>query len=134
MSNLHSLLKKSVEQHQRLHHRLSAIEKRLPILDLDATVQASEDMDTLFSALQKTDQEIMAILDADLVAEHGALIEQRLQLGETLMAQYQTILPKLKTRLAGYRAELLKIRHGLRTMSGYSSGQDRRGGIINTSN
>jgi hypothetical protein len=76
----------------------------------------------------------MAILNAELVTEHGDLIEQRLQLGETLMVQYQSILPKLKTRLAGYRAELLKIRHGLRTMSGYSSGRDRTGGIINTSN
>jgi hypothetical protein len=134
MTDLHALLKKSVDQHQRLHTRLTAIEKRLPILDLDATVQASEDMDILFSALQKTDQEIMAVLDAELVTEHGDLIEQRLQLGETLMVQYQTILPRLKTRLAGYRAELLKIRHGLRTMNGYSSGQDRTGGIINTSN
>ena len=134
MSDLHALLKKSVDQHQRLHNRLTAIEKRLPILDLDATVRASEDMDILFSALQKTDQEIMTVLDAELVTEHGDLIEQRLQLGETLMAQYKTILPKLKTRLAGYRAELLKIRHGLQTMNGYSSGQDRTGGIINTSN
>ena len=134
MENFQQLLLQSVVQHRRLHDRLSAIEKRLPILDFESTVKAADDMDALFTAIQMTDQQIMAVLDAEIVAEYSDLIEERLQLGKILQQQYQMILPKLKTRLAGYKAELFKIRHGLQTMGGYTHGATMAGGIIDTSN
>jgi len=134
MKDFQELLRQSVVQHQRLHDRLCAIEKRLPILDLESTVQAADDMDALFTAIQMTDQQILAVMDAEIAAEHSDLIEERLRLGKTLQQQYQMILPKLKTRLAGYKAELFKIKHGLQTMGGYTHGATPAGSIINTSN
>lgn len=134
MSKFHELLQQSVVQHRRLHNRLSAIEKRLPILDLESTVRAADDMDALFTAIQVTDQQILTIMDAEIAAEYSDLIEERMELGQTLLHQYQMILPKLKTRLAGYKAELFKIKHGLQTMGGYVHGSAVAGGIINTSN
>ena len=134
MEDFQQLLRQSVVQHQRLHDRLSAIEKRLPILDLESTVQAADDMDALFTAIQMTDQQILAVMDAEIAAEHSDLIEERLRLGRSLQQQYQMILPKLKTRLAGYKAELFKIKHGLQTMGGYTHGSTMAGGIIDTSN
>ncbi len=133
MKDFQELLRQSVVQHQRLHVHLSAIEKRLPILDLESTVQAADDMDALFSAIQLTDQQILAVMDAETAAEHSDLIEERLQLGKTLQQQYQKILPKLKTRLAGYKAELFIIKHGLQTMGGYIHGTAAAGAIIDTS-
>ncbi len=134
MKDFQKLLRQSVVQHQRLHDRLRAIEKRLPILDLESTVQAADDMDALFTAIQLTDQQILTVMDAEIAAEHSDLIEERLQLGKTLQQQYQMILPKLKTRLAGYKAELFKIKHGLQTMGGYTHGATAAGSIIDTSN
>ena len=134
MEDLQQLLRQSVIQHQRLYDRLRVIEKKLPILDLESTVQAADDMDALFTAIQMTDQQILAVMDAEIAAEHSGLIEERLRLGRSLQQQYQMILPKLKTRLAGYKAELFKIKHGLQTMGGYTHGSTMAGGIIDTSN
>ncbi len=134
MTTFHQLLQQSVLQHQRLYTRLLAIEKRLPLLDLEATVQAADDMDTLFTAIQVTDQQILTSLNAEIAAEYNDLIEERMELGKNLLKQYEMILPKLKTRLAGYKAELFKIRHGLQTLSGYTHGTPTAGGIIDTSN
>ena len=134
MKDFQQLLRQSVIQHRRLHDRLSAIEKRLPILDLESTVQAADDMDALFTAIQVTDQQILTSMDVEIAKEYSDLIEERMKLGKTLLQQYALILPKLKTRLAGYKAELFKIKHGLQTMGGYSHGTVPAGGIIDTSN
>jgi len=134
MSTLHELLQRSVAQHRQLHDRMTAIEKRLPILDLESTIKASDDMDMLFLAIQNTDQQILAIMDADSASRHIDLIEQRMELGRILLDQYKSITPKLKTRLAGYKAELFKIRHGIQTMGGYAPPPSKAGRIINTAN
>ena len=134
MEDIQQLLHQSVIQHQRLYDRLRVIEKRLPILDLESTVQAADDMDALFTAIQMTDQQILAVIDAEMAEEYRDLLEERLRLGKTLQQQYQIILPKLKTRMAGYKAELFKIKHGLQTIGGYGHGTVMTGGIIDTSN
>lgn len=133
MADLHELLKQSVAQHQQLHERLSAIEKRLPLLDLESTARATIDLDILFKAIQHTDEQVLIGLKPMDTDQYKDLIEQRLKLGRTLVAQYEEITPKLQTRLAGYKAELLKIRHGLQTMGGYANPTAKAGGLINTS-
>jgi len=134
MTDLRELLEQSVAQHQQLHQRLTAIEKRLPLLDLESTVQATSDLEYLFRKIQQTDQQILAGLKPMDTDQYTDLIEQRLELGQTLVDQYEKITPKLQTRLAGYKAELLKIRHGLQTMGGYANPSAKAGGLINTSN
>ena len=133
MADLRELLEQSVVQHQQLHERLAAIEKGLPLLDLESTVQATSDLDCLFKKIQNTDQQVLANLKPMDTDQYIDLIEQRLELGQTLVRQYEKITPKLQTRLAGYKAELLKIRHGLQTMGGYTNPSAQGGGLINTS-
>jgi len=133
MADLRELLEQSVVQHQQLHERLAAIEKGLPLLDLESTVQATSDLDCLFKKIQNTDQQVLANLKPMDTDQYIDLIEQRLELGQTLVRQYEKITPKLQTRLAGYKAELLKIRHGLQTMGGYANPSAQGGGLINTS-
>jgi hypothetical protein len=134
MKNLRKLLEQSVTQHQQLHQCLTAIEKRLPLLDLESTVQATSDLDYLFNEIQKTDQQVLVDLKPMETDQYIHLIHQRLELGQTLVSQYERITPKLQTRLAGYKAELLKIRHGLQTMGGYANSGAPTGGLIDTSN
>ncbi len=134
MSSLRELLKHSLQQHQQLFDRIAAVERRLPILDLESTVQATHDLDHLFLEIQNTDQEIIATLhsvDTDLFSD---LLEKRLEMGRNVVGQYQKITPKLQTRLAGYKTELFKIKHGLQTMSGYTQSSSQTGRLINTSN
>ena len=134
MSSLRELLEHSVHQHQRLCERITAIERRLPLLDLESTVQATHDLDHLFLEIQTTDQEIIATLNSSDTDLFSDLLEKRLELGRNVLVQYQKITPKLQTRLAGYRTELFKIRHGLQTMSGYAPSSSKTGRLINTSN
>ncbi len=134
MTNLRKLLEQSIAQHRRLEAYITAIEKRLPLLDFEATSQATNDLNSLFQEIQSTDQQLMDGLRPLDTDHYTDLIEQRMELGKTLVDQYKKITPKLQTRLVGYKAELLKIKHGLQTMGGYSAQSSRSGGIINTSN
>ena len=134
MATLRELLEQSVAQHRKLQAYITAIEKRLPLLDFQATSRATTELNFLFQEIQATDQQLLAGLGPMDTDNYIDLIEQRVKLGKSLVDQYEKITPKLQTRLVGYKAELLKIRHGLQTMGGYSAQSSRAGGIINTSN
>ena len=134
MTDLRKLLSRSVEQHQQLYNCLRGIEKRLSLLDLESTVEATVELENRFNRIQHTDREILSLLRPMDTDRYRDLLEQRLQLGRDLVDLYATLTPKLRTRLAGYRAELVKIRQGLQTMNGYSSTGTTAGGLINTSN
>lgn len=134
MTTLHDLLKQSVLQYQQLYEKITSIRRRLPLLDFLTTVQEKEDLDLLFEEIQETDRQILAVLDSVDIDLYTDLLEQRLELGHNVLAQYQEITPKLLTRLAGYRTELLKIRHGLQTIGGYATPSSNSGQLINTCN
>ncbi len=131
---LRQLLDDSLVQHQGLHDKLTAISKQLPVLDMDSAVKAAENIDNIFREIKTTDQGIFSVLDEDTVAEYRELIAGRMEIGAVVAAQYQSIIPRLQTRLAGYRAELLKIKQGLHTMNGYADSKQKTGSIINTAN
>ena len=134
MDTLRELLEQSIAQHRQLHTCITAIEKRLPLLDFVSTSQATDDLNSLFKNIQATDQQLLAGLRPLDTGNYTDLIEQRMELGKILVEQYKKITPKLQTRLVGYKAELVKIRHGLQTMGGYSAQPSKAGRIINTSN
>lgn len=132
--NLRQLLDDSLVQHQELHDKLTAISKQLPVLDMDSAVKAAGYFDNIFREIRRTDQEIFTVLNEDTVEEYRELIAGRMEIGAVVAEQYQSIIPKLQTRLAGYKTELSKINHGLHTMNGYADSKQKTGSIINTAN
>ncbi len=132
--SLKQLLGNSLVQHQGLHDKLTALAGQLPILDMESTVQAVDYLNNIFQKIKATDQQIFSLLDENTVREYHELVTGRMAIGGIVTEQYRAIIPKLQTRLAGYRTELLTIQHGLHTMSGYADSSRTAGSIINTAN
>ncbi len=127
----------STKLYRELKTTMDCLEEQLSSLDLAQTLLAVENLHRLHHQIETTDLELLQTIDTagdkKRTMPVGLLEEQRAILAE-LVAQNKRVLPKLQTRLTGYRTELLQIKNGISTMQGYQTPADGLGRHIDTTN
>ncbi|HFQ89352.1 MAG TPA: hypothetical protein ENK27_04660 [Desulfobulbus sp.] len=134
MTDIRQTMEESLALYRQLQRAMEGIEKRLPLLDVTATVRATEELEQLHQRILAMDRQLLRELRPENVEAVSGLMERRRTLLTEVLEQNRSLLPKLKSRLAGYRNELLKIRSGITSMQGYQHRTNIRGGRINTVN
>ncbi len=134
MSDIRRTMEDSLALYQRLQHAMDVIEKKLPLLDVEATVRATEELEGLHGRIRVLDRNLLEKLHPGNVGEIADQVERRKVLLAKILEHNRTLLPKLKSRLAGYRDELLRIRSGITSMQGYQHNMAARGQRIDSVN
>ncbi|GEM_PF-3109605 len=134
MTELQREMEASMKLYRRLQAHMEAMERRLPLLDIAATLEATRELESLHDQIVAKDSRLLDLLDPANVSEIVEQVQERRLLIETILALNRSLAPKLKTRLAGYRDELLRIRSGITSMQGYQYSTDRRGQRLDTVN
>lgn len=134
-TDIEQAMEDSLALYRRLKGVMDAIEKRLPLCDATATARAAEELGHLQGQILDMDRKLLQALRPEDVAGIRGQMERRRILISEILEQNRVLLPKLKSRLAGYRTELLKIRSGITSMQGYQHNRaGARGGRIDTVN
>ncbi|WP_456384403.1 hypothetical protein [Desulfolithobacter sp.] len=131
-------LRVSARLYQRLGETMGLIESKLETLDLETTIQAVDDLEQLHAKIRIADKDLLASaqnLSTENSDSLAALFKEHRKTLTVLTEKNKKLLPKLITRLTGYRTELVKIQNGITTMQGYNTkGEDLRGRHIDTTN
>ncbi len=134
MTDIRKTMEDSLALYRQLKSTMDVLERKLPLLDVAATVRATEELDRLHERILGMDRKLMQELQPENIETVKDQVERRRLLLTEILEQNRALLPKLKSRLAGYRNELLKIRSGITSMQGYQHRSKIRGGRINTVN
>ncbi len=134
MTDVRQTMEDSLALYRQLKCAMDMIERKLPLLDVAATVRATGELERLHERILGMDRKLLQEIRPENVHALEGQMEIRRSLLTEILEQNRTLLPKLKSRLAGYRNELLKIRSGITSMRGYQHKMTPRGGRINTVN
>ncbi|WP_457572969.1 hypothetical protein [Desulfolithobacter sp.] len=130
-------MEKSLNLYRELKVTMELIERKLPLFDLETTLQAADKLEDLHKRIVAADKELLGAVQsstAENMKRMTVSFARRKDLLTDILKQNNELLPKLQTRLTGYRTELLKIKNGITTMQGYQQHTDGRGRHINTTN
>ncbi|BCO08490.1 hypothetical protein GF1_08660 [Desulfolithobacter dissulfuricans] len=130
-------MEKSMDLYRELKVTMDQIEEKLPVLDLETTLQSADGLEQLHKRIVAADEELLEAVQSDTAENMKRMTDsfaRRKELVTDILEQNRKLLPKLKTRLTGYRTEILKIKNGIVTMQGYQQHTDGRGRHVNTAN
>ena len=133
MANFREVLLKSCEIYGLLHDKIKVAVRLAENGDFNAVASAVEEFKSILTEIQDIDQKLYTAADATLIRENKELWNKRSQLIEANSAFHQKNLPHLLSIMAIQKAELKKVKSGIRGMSGYQTGHKYTGELIKQS-